>query len=129
MNLQSLASLPRTVDLQFTADYFINMRWYDHRLQFKDLNDKSILNGVNTLDLIKIWSPELKFLNALGPYQTVIDDLNVCTIILEHPPTFDDYSKSVECKYKVQAITFCTIHIDVFMNRLQLRVLGKLHKS
>lgn len=64
----SILALPsiKTVDLQFTADYFINMRWYDHRLQFKDLNDKSILNGVNTLDLLKIWSPSLKFLNALG---------------------------------------------------------------
>ena len=64
----SILALPsiRTVDLQFTADYFINMRWYDHRLAFKDLNDKAVLNGVNTLDLVRIWSPALKFLNALG---------------------------------------------------------------
>ena len=117
----SILALPsiKTVDLQFTADYFINMRWYDHRLAFKDLNDKAVLNGVNTLDLVRIWTPALKFLNALGlqnksiiyhllnfldifllagPYQTVVDDLNVCTIILENPPTFDDYFKSIECK-------------------------------
>ena len=64
----SILALPsiRTVDLQFTADYFINMRWYDHRLAFKDLNDKAVLNGVNTLDLVRIWTPALKFLNALG---------------------------------------------------------------
>ena len=120
----SILALPsiRTVDLQFTADYFINMRWYDHRLAFKDLNDKAVLNGVNTLDLVRIWTPALKFLNALGmqicnkvnylficfiflafsliagPYQTVVDDLNTCTIILENPPTFDDYFKSIECE-------------------------------
>ena len=35
----------------------------------------------------------------LGPYQTVIDELNVCTIILENPPTYDDYRQSVECKH------------------------------
>ena len=54
----SILALPsiRTVDLQFTADYFIN----------KDLNDKAVLNGVNTLDLVRIWTPALKFLNALG---------------------------------------------------------------
>ena len=36
------------------------------RLLFKDLNDKAILNGVNMAELLGIWSPELKFLNALG---------------------------------------------------------------
>ena len=28
----------------------------------------------------------------------MVDDLNVCTIILENPPTFDDYFKSIECR-------------------------------
>ena len=41
----------------------------------------------------------LIFLLIVGPYQTVIDELNVCTIILENPPTYDDYRQSVECKH------------------------------
>ena len=54
---------------------------YDRRLLFKDLNENSILNGVNTGELLTLWTPELQFLNALGPYQTIVDDLNVCTIL------------------------------------------------
>ena len=41
---------------------------YDRRLLFKDLNDNSILNGVNTEELLTLWTPELQFLNALGLY-------------------------------------------------------------
>ena len=36
------------------------------RLQFRDLNDNSILNGVEKSVLKTIWVPELKFINALG---------------------------------------------------------------
>ena len=71
---------------------------YDRRLLFKDLNENSILNGVNTGELLTLWTPELQFLNALGPFQTIVDDLNVCTILYESEPTYDDITESVECK-------------------------------
>ncbi|XP_023348145.1 uncharacterized protein LOC111716869 [Eurytemora carolleeae] len=88
-----------TMGLKFTSDYYINLRWYDGRLSFKDLNDNSILNNVQLEALITMWSPQLAFLNALGPFQTVVDDLSVCTIVLEKAPTFDDKTDSWECKY------------------------------
>ena len=71
---------------------------YDRRLLFKDLNENSILNGVNTGELLTLWTPELQFLNALGPFQTIVDDLNVCTILYESEPTYDDITESVECR-------------------------------
>ena len=71
---------------------------YDGRLSFKALNDNSLLNGVPTKALSMLWTPQLAFKNALGPYQTVIDDLSVCTITLEKEPTFQDFSASNECK-------------------------------
>ena len=71
---------------------------YDRRLLFKDLNENSILNGVNTGELLTLWTPELQFLNALGPFQTIVDDLNVCTILYESEPTYDDITESVECE-------------------------------
>lgn len=76
---------------------FLNPR-YDRRLLFKDLNENSILNGVNTGELLTLWTPELQFLNALGPFQTIVDDLNVCTILYEEQPTYDDITESVECR-------------------------------
>ena len=85
-----------TIDLQFTADYYINLRWYDGRLVFKDLNTKSLLNGVQTADLQRLWSPQLAFIDALGPYQTKVDDLSVATIVLERSPRSDDLSQSLE---------------------------------
>jgi hypothetical protein len=42
---------------------------YDGRLSYKDLNDVSLLNGVETAVLKDLWTPQLAFTNALGPYQ------------------------------------------------------------
>merc|ERR1719317_1525005 len=49
----SSKALPRidTILLQFTADYYVNLRWYDGRLVFKDLNSNPLLNGVQTSSL------------------------------------------------------------------------------
>ena len=71
---------------------------YDGRLSFKDLNKKPLLNGVNTGTLQKLWTPQLAFKNALGPYQTVVDDLSICTINQEEKPTFKDLTQSNECE-------------------------------
>ena len=79
----------------------IKTRRYDGRLVFKDLNSNSLLNGVQTSSLSQLWTPQLAFINALGPYQTVVDDLSVCTIVLEKNPTFNDLTQSLECQYKL----------------------------
>ena len=71
---------------------------YDGRLTFKDLNSNPLLNGVQTSSLRKLWTPQLAFINALGPYQTLVDDISVCTIVLEKTPTFNDLTQSLECK-------------------------------
>merc|ERR1719206_1706395 len=94
----SILALPRidTIHLQFTADYYVNLRWYDGRLVFKDLNSNSLLNGVQTSALRHLWTPQLAFVNALGPYQTVVDDISVCTIVLEENPTNNDLTNSLE---------------------------------
>ena len=73
---------------------------YDGRLIFKDLNSNSLLNGVQTSSLGQLWTPQLAFINALGPYQTVVDDISVCTIVLEKTPTYHDLTQSLECEYK-----------------------------
>ena len=71
---------------------------YDSRLTFKDLNHNSRLNVISQDVLMSMWVPHLQFTNALGPYQTSVDELSVATINLENPPTYDDIASSNECK-------------------------------
>ena len=33
--------------LKFTVDYFLNMRWFDLRIDFRDLNNVTILNSLD----------------------------------------------------------------------------------
>ena len=47
---------------------------------------------------MSMWVPHLQFTNALGPFQTSVDELSVATINLEKPPTYDDIASSNECK-------------------------------
>ena len=53
---------------------------YDARLNFKDLNDNTMLNGIQLVELNQMWNPNLAFINALGPFQTVEDDLRFVII-------------------------------------------------
>ena len=89
MNVSVLAfPFIETVNLKFTADYFLNLKWfvfidffhcillpsitifrYDLRINFQDLNNVTALNSLSTLDIDKLWTPKLAFTNALGPTQ------------------------------------------------------------
>ncbi len=43
-----------------------------------------------------IWVPRLAFVNALGPYQTTVDDLTTGVLIREDDPLAEDYSMAIE---------------------------------
>jgi hypothetical protein len=87
-----------TVNLRFTVDFFLNMRWYDLRIDFRDLNKISSLNSLSADDRDSIWVPKLGFENALGPFQTEVDSLTAGELIRETGPLPQDYSKSIEGK-------------------------------
>ena len=96
----SVLSIPHieTVNLQFTADFYLNLRWYDLRLDFTDLKNITYVNKLGLPDLEAIWTPRLVFLNALGPYQTVIDDLSSGLVSCEGMSLPEDISLSTEGK-------------------------------
>ena len=52
-----------------TADFYLNLKWYDLRIDFRDLNTVTSLNTLSRTDQEAIWTPKLGFTNALGPYQ------------------------------------------------------------
>ena len=77
-----------------TQSSFTSVPRYDRRLLFKDLNDNSILNGVNTEELLTLWTPELQFLNALG---LDLDIYHVMLILVFTDRTLPDQGGRPEC--------------------------------
>ena len=75
-------------------------RWYDLRIDFRDLNNISSLNSMNENDRSVIWVPKLGFVNALGPFQTVVDDLVTGLLVREdEAPLREDISLPIEGGY------------------------------
>ena len=87
-----------TVNLKFTADFFLNLRWYDLRIDFRDLNNITFLNSLSNSDRDAIWTPRLGFTNALGPFQTVMDSLSTGVLVREGDPLREDITLSTEGK-------------------------------
>ena len=56
----------------------------------------------------------------------MVDDLNICNIVLENPPTFDDYYQSVECEmtflslFSIFDLIFADYKFDSEKNSLYL---------
>ena len=95
-----------TVNLKFTADFYLNLRWYDLRLGFMDLNNVTYLNTLTKEDKNSIWVPTLSFLNALGPYSTVVDESTSGVLVRLGKPLPEEISLTQEGKYLL------TIFID-----------------
>ena len=105
MNVSILAfPLIDTVNLMFTTDYFLSLRWYDQRLDLTDLNDVSLLNSLSISDIESIWTPKLSFVNALGPFQTEIDPLMSGELIRETGSLPEDFSSSTEGNHESGSI-------------------------
>ena len=61
-----------------------------------------MLNRIRESRVGEVWIPNLVFVNALGPTETVLDELSICTVSSEHDPApFDTSSgQSRESKWK-----------------------------
>ena len=86
----------KTSELCFTADYFLNLRWYDYRLAYQDLNNLTALNILSSEHKKSIWTPKLAFTNALGPFQTEVDQLTSGVVVREAPPLEEDLTLATE---------------------------------
>ena len=75
------------------SDYDLNLRWYDPRLQFRDLNDLSAFNNLEEEDRTFLWSPRLAFVNALGPADRSMSDESSMRLVKEETePLREDFS-------------------------------------
>ena len=74
----------------------MNLKWYDLRLDFRDLNTITSLNTLSRTDRDAIWTPKLGFSNALGPFQTEMDELTSGVLIREGNPKREDVTLAIE---------------------------------
>lgn len=81
------------------------------RVDFRDLNTVSSLNALSLQDSVAIWSPRLGFTNALGPFQTTVDDLTAGVLIRESEPLPEDITLSTE------AMLFAGESNSIFLSR------------
>ena len=69
----SINSLPdiSTTNSYFTADFYLNLRWRDPRLDLLDLNQDFVMNTMTKEELDEIWQPKFAFIKALGPQNPI----------------------------------------------------------
>ena len=71
---------------------------YDLRIDYRDLNNVTSLNVLDSADKGKIWFPKLGFTNALGPFQTEMDELTSGVLVREGDPIKEDVTLAIEGK-------------------------------
>ena len=92
----SLLAFPfiNTKDVKFSADFNLNLRWYDLRLNLWDLDHDFYKNSLSKEELDDLWIPKLAFVNSLGQlYSTKPSD---GTLIKESDPLKEDNSLATE---------------------------------
>ena len=62
------------------------------------MNNVTSLNVLDSADKGKIWYPKLGFTNALGPFQTQMDDLTSGVLIRQGDPIKEDVTLAIEGK-------------------------------
>ena len=77
--------------MKFTADFTLNLRWYEPRLNFYDLNNVTSLNSLSKKDLDRIWTPHI-YVSALGGAHTQSYLSTSGVVIREHNPLPEDMS-------------------------------------
>ena len=82
--------------IQFFLVRKLNSFRYDLRIEFRDLNNVTSLNSLSYENCQSIWTPKIGFTNALGPYQTTVDDLTSGVLVKEATPLSEDITLSTE---------------------------------
>ena len=85
-----------TKDVRFTADFYLNLRWHDLRLNFWDLDHDYVKNRLSEEELDTIWMPRIAFTNSFGKLLHV-DKLSG-TLIREKEALIEDISLDTEGK-------------------------------
>ena len=87
-----------TFSLKMTVDYYITLTWSDYRIQYYNLKEEKYMNKIRNEEINDVWTPSMRFHNALGAYFTKHDEDTVAYIVREGEPGRSDASQPNEGK-------------------------------
>ena len=92
----SILALPiiSTKDVKFSADFYLNLRWHDLRLDVWDLSHDFYKNSLSKEELDGLWMPKLDFVNSLGQMYPIGPSDGI--LIRESEPFNEDISLATE---------------------------------
>ena len=85
-----------TLELSYTSDFILLIKWIDPRLVFYNLRDQYDMNALSKSIQGKIWATALSFPNARQAEGTVVDELSLTRIIRKGNSLEDDITNAVE---------------------------------
>ena len=85
-----------TLELSYTSDFILLIKWIDPRLVFYNLRDQYDMNALSKSIQGKIWAPALSFPNARQAEGTVVDELSLTRIVRKGNSLKDDITNAVE---------------------------------
>ena len=85
-----------TKDGKISVDFYLNLRWYDLRLDLWNLDHDFSKNSLSKEELDALWKPELDFVNSLLSELYSIQPLKG-VLIKENDPSKEDISLATEC--------------------------------
>ena len=60
-----------TKETKFSANFYLNLRWYDFRINLLNLDQSAFKNTLSTEELDALWIPKLSFTNSLGQLYSI----------------------------------------------------------
>ena len=92
----SLLAFPiiSTKDTKFSVDFYLNIRWYDLRLDMWDLDQDFSKNSLSKEELDSLWKPKLSFVNSLLSESYSVEPEGI--LIKESDPLSEDISLGTE---------------------------------
>ncbi|XP_023331567.1 uncharacterized protein LOC111703755 [Eurytemora carolleeae] len=114
----SILSFPKidSLELFFTADFVLSMRWHDPRLKFTDLREDTYLNKLSSNTQARIWSPSIGYSNARVIGGTKVDRITSTVAQKGGKRIDDDIERAFEiCKMllELSGITKENVELEI----------------
>ena len=121
----SLIAFPiiSTKDTKFSTDFYLNIRWYDLRLDMWDLDHDFFKNSLSKEELDALWKPKLAFVNSLSQLYSIQPSIGI--LIKESDPLAEDISLATEGKKNVVTICIIISIVPLIYNLLSIYVSWK----
>jgi len=114
----SILAFPKidTLDLFYTADFVLSMRWRDPRLVWYDLRGATDLNSLDKQKQTKIWSPELSFTNAKIIGGSKVDSISSTLVLRVGQPAPDNIERALEANVYAGVDSYIIMSREYFID-------------